>query len=410
MTALDQAFIKAFSQQGTSPVAIVPRPAAPMSKNSPSPLGVDRGGENMLREEGQAAVDNAPAIAPAMFDRLDGILTALEKMPNLQAEPPNLESEIVVEEEEHGVGGFSSIEVGLGQWAVGGAEWAIGNEAVCPVPKSMVPGPEPQPSIPEPQTSVPEPRIPNPESRTPNPEPQTPNPKPQTLTPEPEPFRPAWQVDRFTWPRVCRRLTSRAAGEWDRLTDAMLAANAKGRKVLAITGCRRGEGATTLLLCAARRLAERGVKTALVDADLSRPRLAKRLGVQPQLGWNEISNEEANNLNQAVVETTDGNLALLAIRETAEKNDNAADDWSQWTACIKQLRNNYEMVLVDLGPLENSIPADYAPPWATEGNIDALLLVHNRRVTSKEDLNEMQRRLTETDINVAGMIENFVAM
>lgn len=392
MTALDQAFIKAFSQQGTSSVATVPRPAAPMSKNSPSPLGVDRGEENMPGEEGQ--------IAPAMFDRLDGILTALEKMPNLQAEPLNLESGTVVEEEEHGVDGFPSIEVGLGQWAVGGVEWAIGDEAVCPVSKSMVPGPEPQPSIPEPQTSVPEPRIPNLEYRPPSLEPRAPN---------PEPFRPAWQVDRFTWPRVCRRLTSRAAGEWDRLTDALLAANAKGRKVLAITGCRQGEGATTLLLCAAHRLAERGIKTALVDADFSRPRLAKRLGVQPQLGWNEISNEEANNLNQAVVETTDGNLALLAIRETAEKNDNAAGDWSQWTACIEQLRNHYEVVLVDLGPLENSIPADYAPRWATEGNIDALLLVHNRRVTSKEDLNEMQRRLTETDINVAGMIENFVA-
>ncbi len=400
MTALDQAFIKAFSQQGTSPVATVPRPAAPTSKNSPSPLGVDRGEENMPGEKGQAAVDNAPAVVPAMFDRLDGILTALEKMPNLQAEPSNLESGIVVEEKEHGVGGFPSIEVGLGQWAVGGVEWAIGDEAVCPVPKYMVPGPEPQPSIPEPQTSVPEPRIPNPESRTPSPE---------SRTPSPEPFQPAWQVDQFTWPRVCRRLTSRAAGEWDRLADALLAANAKGRKVLAIAGCRQGEGATTLLLCTARRLAERGVKIALVDADLSRPRLAKRLGVQPQLGWNEISNEEANNLNQAVVETTDGNLALLAVRETVEGNDNAAGDWSQWTACIEQLRNHYEMVLVDLGPLENSIPADYAPPWATEGNIDALLLVHNRRVTSKENLNEMQRRLTEADINVAGMIENFVA-
>ncbi|MCD4726596.1 MAG: hypothetical protein K8R46_02970, partial [Pirellulales bacterium] len=93
MTALDQAFITAFSQQGTSPVATVPRPTAPMSKNSPSPLGVDRGEENMPGEESQ--------IAPAMFDRLDGILTALEKMPNLQAEPSNLESEIVVEEEEY---------------------------------------------------------------------------------------------------------------------------------------------------------------------------------------------------------------------------------------------------------------------------------------------------------------------
>lgn len=394
MTALDKAFIKAFSQQETSPVATLPRPVAPMSKNSPSPIEVDRGEENMPGEKGQVAVENASTVAPAMFDRLDGILTALEKMPNLQAEPSNLESGIIVEEE-LGEGGFPSIEVALGQWAVGGTEWAIGDETICPVPKSMVPGSEPQPSISEPQPPIPEPSVPNLEYQPP--------------TPEPQAFRPAWQVDRFTWPRVCRRLISRASDEWDRLADALLAANAQGRKVLAIAGCRRGEGATTLLLCAARRLAERGVKIAMVDADLSRPRLAKRLGVQPQLGWNEISTDEAINLNQAVVETTDGNLALLAIRETAEENDNPSGEWSQWTACIEQLRNNYEMVLVDLGPLENNITADDAPLWATEGNIDALLLVHNRRVTSKENLNEMQRRLTEADINVTGMIENFVA-
>ena len=82
---------------------------------------------------------------------------------------------------------------------------------------------------------------------------------------------------------------ARAAEELDRLADALLAAGRQGQKVLAIGGCRRGEGATTLLLCAVRRLAERGIKPVLVDADLGRPRLAKRLGVQPQFGWDETT-------------------------------------------------------------------------------------------------------------------------
>ena len=93
------------------------------------------------------------------------------------------------------------------------------------------------------------------------------NPRQEQSSAPPD-FKPAWQVDRFTWPRVCRRLMARAAEEFDRLADALLAANARGQKVLAMAGCCRGEGATTLLLCAARRLAERGVKLVLVDADL----------------------------------------------------------------------------------------------------------------------------------------------
>ena len=63
-----------------------------------------------------------------------------------------------------------------------------------------------------------------------------------------QPFKSGWQVDQFTWPRLCRRLIARAAGELDRLADALLAANSQGQKVLAVAGCRRGEGATTLLL------------------------------------------------------------------------------------------------------------------------------------------------------------------
>ncbi len=42
------------------------------------------------------------------------------------------------------------------------------------------------------------------------------------MAPEPvqREFTPAWQVDHFTWPRLCRRLIARAAEELDRLADA----------------------------------------------------------------------------------------------------------------------------------------------------------------------------------------------
>ena len=160
-------------------------------------------------------------------------------------------------------------------------------------------------------------------------------------------------MDHFTWPRVCRRLIARAAEELDRLADALLAANNQGQKVLAIAGCRRGEGATTLLLCAARRLAERGVKPVLVDADLGRPRLAKRLGVQPQIGWDETTEEEGRSLDQAIVEATANNVALLPAREPPAECGRPAGDPSRLAACLEILQNHYDMVLVDLGPLED---------------------------------------------------------
>jgi Mrp family chromosome partitioning ATPase len=223
-------------------------------------------------------------------------------------------------------------------------------------------------------------------------------------------FKPAWQVDRFTWPRVCRRLMAKANDEFDRLADAMMAANARGQKTLAMTGCCRGEGATTLLLCAARRLAERGVKLAVVDADLARPRIAKRLGVQPQVGWNETSDDEGTPLDHAAVESAANGLTLSTVHDPASPTGHSTGDWSQLAPCLEKLKQHYEMVLVDLGPLENIASIGDALNRTVDGKIDAVLLVHNGRVTSAERLGDVERQLTASGVPLAGMIENFVAV
>ena len=220
-------------------------------------------------------------------------------------------------------------------------------------------------------------------------------------------FTPGWQVEHFTWPKVCRRLIARAAEELDRLADALLASNARGQKVLAIGGCRTGEGATTLLLCAARRLAERGIKPVLVDADLARPRLAKRLAVQPKLGWDETADEEGKSLDQAIVEATANNVALLPVRDPSAESGRPASDLSRLPACLKTLRNHYDMVLVDLGPLEDVGLTDQNRD-ITE-MIDGVVLVHNPGVTSEEELTAFERQLAAAGIAVAGIVENFVA-
>ena len=92
MTALDQALIKAFSQQETTPLPRAVRPAARTSKNGPSPFEADGGVKTVARHEDNATAEKPQPTAAAMFDRFDGILAALEKMPNLQAEPAHPDS------------------------------------------------------------------------------------------------------------------------------------------------------------------------------------------------------------------------------------------------------------------------------------------------------------------------------
>ena len=416
MTALDQAFIKAFSQQGAPAAAIPLRPTTPTiptAKQPPTPSS----------------------------DTFDGVLAALEKPPSRlpKAEGGGRRAETRAEEHvtppdcgpggrEPGPGNLPPLEVGSeqwavtsGQWAVDGGQWAIGSKpwatdsvqcasddagqsAVNNEPHAPTSGmTDGQPaSIHIPQSIVQDPQstIPHPSSLDSH--------RFADAPPPPPAFKPAWQVERFTWPRVCRRLIGRAADELDRLADALLTANAGGQKVLAVAGYRQGEGATTLLLCAARRLAERGVKAVLVDADRARPRLAKRLGVQPQSGWNDVSADEGRSLDQAVVEATANNLALVPLAGPSAGPESAAGDWSRFAPCIETLRKHYEMVLVDPGPLEDLGPVGDALARTAGGKVDALLLVCNQRITPEEDLSEVQERLSAAGIAVTGLIENFV--
>ena len=92
---------------------------------------------------------------------------------------------------------------------------------------------------------------------------------------QPSPFQPSFQVDSFAWPSGCTRLTMMAADQVDRMADALTRRLEQGQQVVALGGSQRGDGCTTLLLSVARRLAERGLNVAIVDADFENPLLAR---------------------------------------------------------------------------------------------------------------------------------------
>ena len=220
-------------------------------------------------------------------------------------------------------------------------------------------------------------------------------------------FRPMLQVEDFSWPRICRRLDRAAGAELDALADALTATINEGRKVLAMLGCRRGDGATTLLLTLGRRLARRGLKVVMADADLANPELARRLGVRPEHGWQEASMGRIP-LEEVVIESTINGVALLPAGENAVPGGSDDEATQPSIDCLDALAAHYDVVLVDVALPDDSQPPAGAARQAATGRIDAVVLVHNVRDTSSDALAATRQRLSQTGLAQAGVIENFV--
>ena len=178
---------------------------------------------------------------------------------------------------------------------------------------------------------------------------------------------------------------------------------ASGSKVLGLASCARGEGVTTLLVAAARKLLGQGRKVVLVDAHWSNPQLAQSLSLLPQIGWEETLCGGLP-LEEVVIESLADGLAVLPVREPSA----GAIAKGQIAASFDILAREFDVVLVDLGPLAQVEDEDCLSQ-SVAARMDAVVLVQNVRVTTPSRLAEVRGRLAASNLRCAGTIQNFVA-
>ncbi len=220
-------------------------------------------------------------------------------------------------------------------------------------------------------------------------------------------FQPMLQVDHFAWPKVCQRLESVAALELARLAETLVAAAKQGMKVIGLGGGQRGEGATTMLLCAARQLVARNLKIALVDADLGQPQLAKRLGLLPQLGWEDVA-AGRQPVEEVLVESSADNIAVLPLCGPLAISGISFASQRIMAESLEMLRKNYDLVLLDLGPLEIPQSLGDLASGGLNCRIDAVSIVHKAGKVLATCLPAVRQSLAAAAVAVIGVIENFV--
>jgi Mrp family chromosome partitioning ATPase len=219
-------------------------------------------------------------------------------------------------------------------------------------------------------------------------------------------FQPMLQVDHFAWPKVCGRLEACANAELERVIETLIAAQIRGKKVFALGGCRAGDGASSLLMAAARRLAAQDLKVALVEADWSQPQLARRLGLLPQYGWEDVLSGRFP-LEEVLIESIAERLVILPVREPFGASELPADAARRLTETWNSLRHHFDVVLVDPGPLCGAPLLDSQLVGAMAGGIDAVLMVKNLRRHDDAEFDAIGKALGDAGAKVVGVVENF---
>jgi capsular exopolysaccharide synthesis family protein len=172
-------------------------------------------------------------------------------------------------------------------------------------------------------------------------------------------------------------------------------------RCLVITSAVPAEGKTTTSANLAVALAQTGRRTLLIDGDLRRPRVARLLGLDAAVGLTTVLVGKAEVTDAVQVHEPSG-LHFLA---SGAKPPNPTEILqSQVTSdLIRQLSNEYDMVIIDAPPL---LPVADASVLSTVADGTIIVVQHGR--TTKDQVAEAIGRLEQVGGRLFGVVVNMI--
>lgn len=173
-------------------------------------------------------------------------------------------------------------------------------------------------------------------------------------------------------------------------------------KAIAITSCTPDDGKSTVVYNLARAFAENGKKTLIVDADLRKSVMLKRLHVDGEMKGltHYLSGKE--NIREVICSTNIRNLFLVSTG-IFPTNPTELLNHERFAAMIPVLKQVFDYILFDTPPLINVIDAAVIAK-----NCDASMLVVAADTTSRIEVKRVCDQLKNANNNLLGVVLNKV--
>lgn len=176
------------------------------------------------------------------------------------------------------------------------------------------------------------------------------------------------------------------------------------KKVILFTSCTPNEGKSTVTMELARSLSESDKKVLLIDADLRKSVLVGRYHMQGKGEIKGLSHflSGQNKLDDVIYHTDLNGLDIIVAGPVAP-NPTELLGKELFKETLQELREQYDMILVDCPPLGWIIDAAVVAPFC-----DAAILVVESDAISYRYLQDVKKQLEITGIPILGVVLNKV--
>jgi succinoglycan biosynthesis transport protein ExoP len=185
-------------------------------------------------------------------------------------------------------------------------------------------------------------------------------------------------------------------------TSMRLSTTSRESKVIAVTSCQPAEGKSTIAVNMAAVLAQGGKRVVLVDTDMRRPSVYKRLRMEGGKGLSEVLTGYFT-LDEVI--HTHETLKTLDIIPSGTVPPLPADLLAsdQMVELVRQLRERYDYVLFDTPPV-----LSVTDPAIVAAQSDGLVLVIRQGYCTRRMLSRAAEILQDLDVKVYGFVFNGV--